>query len=187
MKTISTIILISILKFSILGQATSNYSYSYDPKERLVETIFNNDITITYTYDEVDNLIETNIDAPCDHEIWSTANIGAGTLRNAIACAEPGDTLTFSSALIDETVLIGTPKILVDKELNFIADPVWDVTIQNEHISNTEVLIEISDDLQINGLDLIGKSASSFIWKIKPGGHLLFKNGRKINIDIQKE
>ncbi len=53
----------------------------------------------------------------CNLLVSTTANSGAGSLRDAISCASSGDTITFATALAGATILITTSKMAINKNL----------------------------------------------------------------------
>lgn len=80
----------------------------------------NNDtIPVTITNGEMD---EDNyfIDADsCGLIVINTNDSGTGSLRQAILCAESGDTITFHTSLAGSTIQINSNRILIDKDLVF--------------------------------------------------------------------
>src|SRR4051794_9802200 len=49
--------------------------------------------------------------------VTSTADAGAGTLRSAVASANPGDTVNFAAALAGQTITLTTTEIGLNKNL----------------------------------------------------------------------
>ena len=50
----------------------------------------------------------------CSTMVTSNADSGAGSLRDAIACVAPGDTVTFSPSLTGQTIVLTTTEIAAD-------------------------------------------------------------------------
>ncbi|MDH3246817.1 MAG: hypothetical protein OEM26_19505, partial [Saprospiraceae bacterium] len=109
---------------------------------------------------------------PCTLVVTNTNNTGPGSLRNAIECSEPGDTIRFAAAVNGQTITIDTPKIVVAHDLVLEADFSDHITLSNSDISHTNVLICIQGNLIINGLRMIGLSSESMVWTIETGGSL---------------
>lgn len=53
----------------------------------------------------------------CNLLVTSTADSGAGTLRDALACATTGDTITFGSSMAGATIAISTTRLVINKNL----------------------------------------------------------------------
>ncbi len=109
---------------------------------------------------------------PCTLVVTNTNNAGPGSLRNAIECSEPGDTIRFDAAVNGQTITIDTPKIVVAHDLVLEADFSDHITLSNSDISHTNVLICIQGNLIINGLRMAGLSPETMILKIEEGGSL---------------
>ena len=54
---------------------------------------------------------------PCNLLVSSTADTGAGSLRDAIACATSGDTITFASSMAVATININTTRLVINKNI----------------------------------------------------------------------
>lgn len=84
--------------------------------------------------------------------VSNTNNVGAGSLRQAISDAEPGDTITFTDGL--DTILL-TGQIVIDKNLT-IAGPGADIlTILSD---GSDRIFEVRGDVEvaISGVTIIG-------------------------------
>ena len=86
----------------------------------------------------------------------------------------------------NQSIELEIPVIEVDKELFIIASIEFNITLSNIDIDNTEVLLDITDDLYIEGLKLIGKTEESMILHISPGGSLQFKETEIEKVDIRR-
>lgn len=123
----------------------------------------------------------------CDRVVSWPTDEGSRSVRYMVSCATAGDTITFDASLINQSVLLKAPTIAIDKELYFIADPSWDITITNEAVSNTSVLVAISDEVYMEGLNLVGQSADGMILKVEQGGAVEVRNGLVDKTTIHKE
>ena len=94
----------------------------------------------------------------CGPHVISTADAGAGTLRRAIECAEPGDTITFGPALVGQSILLATP-IILGKHIDIYANPLDQITISGE---NTTVAMAVAQGIETKwtGLHIISGSFS---------------------------
>ena len=123
----------------------------------------------------------------CSLVVTSLNNIGPGSLRQAIDCASTGDTITFDVSLQDQTIETDLPVINLDKELYFMADASLNLTLSNATAGNTDILVNITKDLTIKGVKLIGKSEDSFIFKISAGGSVILTDGEMEKIDLRND
>jgi hypothetical protein len=57
---------------------------------------------------------------------------GPGSLRQAIADAAPGDTLTFDSALDGQIITLGANQLLIDKDLTLPTFPGLDYQLEHQ-------------------------------------------------------
>ena len=116
--------------------------------------------------------------------VQNTLPDGPGSLRAAIACANAGDTITFSPDISNQTVELAVPAIIVNKPLFIIADPGSNITISNENINNTQILINIQNTLHLQGVQLIGQSPDTHIFRIEAGGSLEMMDGKAEMLEI---
>lgn len=65
-----------------------------------------------------EHCIDITCGQSCELTVTTTADVGVGTLRNAIICAPSGSTILFSSALAGQTINLTSLKIVVGKTLN---------------------------------------------------------------------
>lgn len=74
---------------------------------------------IQIQYDDSGNRIfrGNNCDPECSILVANTDDIGVGSLRNAIFCAEDGDNITFQDSLNGQTINLETGAIVVDKSI----------------------------------------------------------------------
>jgi len=54
----------------------------------------------------------------CSNMVTNTNDSGYGSLRYVIECADPGDTITFSSTLWNQTINLTSTRIVIDKDLH---------------------------------------------------------------------
>ncbi len=91
--------------------------------------------------------------------VYSKLDAGQGSLREAILCASPNDTIRFASNLKMDTISINSSELVVDKFLNILSQPEIGITVSGSAtdrvfnvLSGNEVLIE--------GLSMIGGSGA---------------------------
>jgi len=103
---------------------------------------------------------------PCPTMVTSTADSGSGSLRDAIACAANGATITFDAALADQTITLTSGEIVIKKNLILSGLGMTHLTISG---SNTSRIFHIfpGKDLHIKNMAL--KNATS----VTNGGALL--------------
>ncbi|MDX1407809.1 MAG: CRTAC1 family protein, partial [Saprospiraceae bacterium] len=118
---------------------------------------------------------------PCDcntpvvHVVTSTANEGAGSLREAVSGACPCDTVRFSASLDGDTITLAGQSLHLGKDLII------------ESTSGTGVVVEIGDaqsvlevppgiSLSLKGLELRDASAAALDPMLVNAGHLTLEN-----------
>lgn len=67
----------------------------------------------------------------CITEVSTLNDSGQGSLRDAVGCAEEGDTITFNPSLVGQTILLTSEKIVIGKNLTILHDQSPRVTIQS--------------------------------------------------------
>ncbi len=87
--------------------------------------------------------------------VVNTNDSGAGSLRQAIADAAPGDTIDFNTGLSGQTITLTTGELLITKNLT-ITGPVGGITVSGNHASRVFVIgigsfVQISDLTISNG------------------------------------
>lgn len=96
-------------------------SIVYDDMNRIVSIIYSDNSVLTYDYDKLGNRISYEIipNNNCSYVVNNTFDNGLGSLRKAIECSSPGDTIEFSSSLIGQTIDLTSEKIELNKDLVF--------------------------------------------------------------------
>jgi hypothetical protein len=84
--------------------------------------------------------------------VTSASDSGAGSLRAAIAAADPGDTITFDGSLDGETIDLTTGAIPIDKSLTIEGPGASDLAVDAGH--NSRIFVLSSGDLSISDLTL---------------------------------
>ncbi len=86
--------------------------------------------------------------------VINTADSGMGSLRNAIACAMPGDTIRFAFSLSGDSILLVTQTLNIDKDLSIMAKKDFSISINGEGI---ERIFDVfaNQNASIEGLILI--------------------------------
>ena len=102
----------------------------------------------------------------CTKIVSSTANNGAGTLRYAIDCSNPGDTITFSTSIAGGTINISGSRIVIAKNL-YIRSNVTPRIKVNSTISglfeiNPSYTVEFKDLDITSGLSYPGNLGAAF-------------------------
>lgn len=119
----------------------------------------------------------------CQVIVNSAASSGLGTLRNAIGCASPGTTISFSSTIMGETILLDQPPIVVDKEITLLADPDHNISISPVH-GNAEFLFQVQESMIMDGIRLMGTGPINTPIIVGPQGSIEFKNSKIENVAI---
>lgn len=104
---------------------------------------------------------------PCSdcHIVISTADSGLGSLRNAIACSMPGDTIRFAFSLAGDSILLVTQTIDIDKNLSILAKKDFSISINGAGIERVFDVFA-NHNASIEGLILIegyGTTGSAII------------------------
>lgn len=175
-----------VVLFCVLSFGLNAQTFTYDDLNRIVSMKYSNEGSISFSYDKLGNRTGyTIVPAGCAKLVTNISNTDYGSLRHNIDCSISGDTIYFSSVLQDKEIELELPTIQVDKELYIIAPLSYNILLSNKDSSNTSVLMNISDDLYIEGLNVIGKTEESMILHIDTGGSLQFKSSHveKLKID----
>ncbi|HZV71573.1 MAG TPA: hypothetical protein VFG10_18600 [Saprospiraceae bacterium] len=102
----------------------------------------------------------------CNLLVSNTADVGTGSLRNAINCAASGDTITFHSSLAGGTILINSTKILLNKNLFIRSNVTPRVKIKSTVAGLFDIAvtrtIEFKDLDIISGLSTTGNDGAAF-------------------------
>ncbi len=89
--------------------------------------------------------------------VTSPADTGAGSLRDAIDCANPGDTIMFHSSMFGDTIKFTSALININKDLTILADLADNIYIKGE--STGRVLqVNIFKEVFLKGLHIIAGS-----------------------------
>lgn len=178
------ILIIASYSISTYGQSEIHF----DKFNRLKKWSYSDNLTISYNYDKLGNRIGyTIISEQCPKLVTNVTNTDFGSLRHNVECASAGDTILFASVMQNQSIELEIPVIEVDKELFIIAPIEFNITLSNRDTDNTQVLLDITDDLYIEGLKLIGKTEESMILHISPGGSLQFKETEIEKVDIRRD
>jgi hypothetical protein len=122
----------------------------------------------------------------CDVTVSNNQNAGIGSLRHAINNTQNNDIICFSSALHGDTISIQTPAIVVNKELVLKGSDTLNIYISCLDELNIDVLMQISEKVKINGLNLVGKNNGQLVYEIGLSGSIEFLDCDILyNVDIQ--
>jgi len=75
---------------------------------------------------------------PCSIFVGNTTDSGPGSLRDAILCANPGDTITFDTNgvfSVPQTIMLTSGEIVIDKNLTIRGPGANRVSVSGSHIS----------------------------------------------------
>jgi|GEM_PF-4277763 len=108
---------------------------------------------------------------------------GAGSLRNAIACAFDGDVITFDSGISGNYIYLDQPTIICNKNLTFLNNS--NQLLKNQNASNTVDLIQIGKSVSFNGLGIEGTSENAMKIRILTQGELSINNADVMSTSIE--
>lgn len=86
--------------------------------------------------------------------VYSTADSGEGTLREAISCAIPGDTIRFAPNLKIETIGVSSSEFTIEKDINILARKDLAITVSGA-ATNRLFNISAGNEIIIEGLTLL--------------------------------
>ena len=117
-----------------------------------------------------------NDDYPCSAclIVYSTADSGPGSLRDAISCALPGDTIRFAYSLRLDSIKLSTDSLFVDKSINLFPKKEFQIYVDGSSI-NKIFTIATNTSSRIKNLNLIG-GTSEFGSTIENNGTLLLED-----------
>ncbi len=102
----------------------------------------------------------------CSLVVNSTADSGAGTLREKIDCASSGDTITFASSMEGQTIIINSTRLIVSKNLYIRSNLSNRVKIKSTIAGLFELspgkTLEMKDLDIISGLTMSGNGGAAF-------------------------
>lgn len=107
----------------------------------------------------------------CGHHcnmVTSIADSGPNTLRSAIECVAPGDTVFIHPFLFGDTIMINSGPILIDKAVTIMGQT-GSITINSEEITMLFHILP-SGNLRIEEMAITGKSS--------PGSPVIFNEGQ---------
>lgn len=115
--------------------------------------------------------------------VVTTSAFGSGSLREAVSCAFANDIITLDQSLNNQQVLLSIPSIEINKPLTFLGIGA-NISLENEFASNTSSLLDISDELIIENLSIIGKSDNSMIIELLSSGTIEIIEGALEKVTI---
>ena len=122
----------------------------------------------------------------CSGIVTSAAVSGGGSLRNEIECADEGDIIQFSESLNNQVINLGAPTIIIDKDLHIVCDAERNISLTNNDVSNTQLLLDIKSSLRISGLNLKGTSDDAMLLNIGSAGDLILENSQMESVSVLK-
>ncbi len=106
--------------------------------------------------------------------VTNTNDSGSGSLREAIECAMPGDTITFSESINDGVIVISTTPITIDKELTIFSDASQNITVSSVTPQTASLPCVFIIDSGNDRVDMIGYE---IIGGFGPDGSVIKNNG----------
>lgn len=106
--------------------------------------------------------------------VYTTNDDGVGSLREAIVCAESGDTIRFAPNLRSDSILLASGQIDINKELYVIAKEDLKIVVQGELVNRVFDILN-GQDVLLEGLSIISGVAQQGSG-IRNNGNLTIKN-----------
>jgi len=108
--------------------------------------------------------------------VTTTSDSGSGSLRNAVATANSGDTITFNSSLSGQTIVLAGGPIMLNQNVVIDASALADgLAISGNNASS--IFTDSTNDVVLNDLDLIdGYNINGNGGGIYNGGTLILNN-----------
>jgi len=91
--------------------------------------------------------------------VCDNISTGIGSLRNALECAEEGDTINIFEGLMNETLVLETEGLTVEENLVIIVDPSDNITIDASMVPSA-FIISPGSTLTLDGVQLIMGNAA---------------------------
>jgi hypothetical protein len=97
-------------------------------------------------------------------QVQNNNNSGGGSLRDVIACAAPGATITFAPGLMSQTIILTTGEIIINKNLTLSGLGMLNLTVSGNNASRIFHLqpgniFEIENMALINGAEVTNGGA----------------------------
>jgi hypothetical protein len=108
-------------------------------------------------------------------EVLNTNDSGAGSLRDIIACAGPGATITFAPGLSGMTITLTTGEIVINKNLTLSGIGMLNLTISGNNASRI-FHVQTGSTLRIEDMSLINGSAMTNGGAMYVQGGLILEN-----------
>lgn len=86
--------------------------------------------------------------------VYTTFDSGSGSLRDAIACSNSGDTVRFAYSLFNHSIILESQTLAIDKDINIAANKNFEISIDGSDIARL-FEIEINKNVEITGLKLL--------------------------------
>ncbi len=108
-------------------------------------------------------------------EVLNTNDTGAGSLRDIIACAGPGATITFAPGLTGQTILLTSGEIVINKNLTLSGPGMLNLTISGNSTSRV-FHVQTGNTLRIEDMALKNGSAMTNGGAVFVQGGLILEN-----------
>lgn len=107
--------------------------------------------------------------------VYSTADSGDGTLRNALACAQPGDTIRFARNLQLDSILLTSSDLVIDKAIKILANKDYFIVVNGQQVDRV-FTIQVGNQVVLEGLHLVQGTNDLNGSIIKNGGNATIRN-----------
>lgn len=108
----------------------------------------------------------------CCLSVSNTEDDGNGSLRYAIGCAMPGDTITFLNFIKDDTIRLTSSELLLSRQVTIRKPDAWNLAIES---TGPFPVFQISVGATLENLRLIAGSSTT-VRGIYNQGNSIFKN-----------
>jgi hypothetical protein len=111
----------------------------------------------------------------CHQMVMNAIDVGEGSLRNEIGCAEAGDTIAFDNSLFNQSIVLTTGDIDINKNLTLSGLGISNLTLSG---NNTSRIFHVQDGnlFAIKNLSLKNTDEASYGGAIYTEGDLLLEN-----------
>jgi hypothetical protein len=113
-----------------------------------------------------------NMPRTCCKEVSNTFDSGNGSLRDAIGCAMPGDTITFLNFIKDDTIRLTSSELLLSRQITIRKPDAWNLAIES---TGNFPVFQINNGATLENLRLIAGNSSG-VRGIYNLGNSIFKN-----------
>jgi hypothetical protein len=131
---------------------SGNFNIATRPANKLCD--IDGDGDLDFLYIKSDGKIHYAENINCTIVCRTSDDFIPGSLRAAIDCAQPGDTILFDSQLANDTIHLDVSELVFDKELFIIIPDTMNVWLEG-NMSGLMISITPGGDILIDGLNLV--------------------------------